>query len=61
MNRTLIKVARTMLVEYKTSDRFWADAINTVYHATNRLYLHKLPKKTSCELLMGNKLNVSYF
>jgi transposase InsO family protein len=60
-NRTLIKMVRTMLDEYKTSDWFWAEAINTVCHATNRLYLHKLLKKTSYELLTGNKLNVSYF
>jgi transposase InsO family protein len=60
-NRTLIEMARTMLDEYKTSDRFWAEVINTACHATNRLYLHKLLKKTSYELLTGNKPNVSYF
>jgi transposase InsO family protein len=60
-NRTLIEMARTMLDEYKTSDRFWMEAINTVCHATNHLYLHKLLKKTSYELLTGNKPNVSYF
>jgi transposase InsO family protein len=60
-NRTLIKMARTMLDEYKTSDRFWAEAINMTCHATNRLCLHKLLKKTSYELLTGNKPNVSYF
>jgi hypothetical protein len=60
-NRTLIEMARTMLDEYKTSDRFWAEAINTACHAINRLYLHKLLKKTSYELLTGNKPNVSYF
>jgi transposase InsO family protein len=60
-NRTLIEMARTMLHEYKTSDRFWAEAINTACHATNRLYLYKLIKKTSYELLTGNKPNVSYF
>jgi hypothetical protein len=32
--------ARTMLDEYKTSDRFWAEAINTACYAINRLYLH---------------------
>jgi transposase InsO family protein len=41
-NCTLIEMERTMLGEYNTSDRFWAEAINTAYHATNRLYLHKL-------------------
>jgi transposase InsO family protein len=28
-NRTLLYMARTMLDEYKTLDRFWAEAINT--------------------------------
>jgi transposase InsO family protein len=28
-NRTLLDKARTMLDEYKTLDRFWAEAINT--------------------------------
>jgi transposase InsO family protein len=46
-NHTLIEMARTMLDEYKTSDRFWVEAINTSCHATNRLYLHKLLKETS--------------
>ena len=60
-NRTLIEMARSMLDEYKTSDRFWAEAVNTACHATNRLYLHRLLKKTPYELLTGNKPNVSYF
>jgi transposase InsO family protein len=60
-NMTLIQMARTMINEYKTSDRFWAEAVNTACHATNYLYLHKLLKKTPYELLIGNKLNVSFF
>jgi hypothetical protein len=60
-NRTLIEVARTMLDEYKTFDRFWAEAVNTACHATNCLYLHKILKKTPYELLTGNKPNISYF
>jgi transposase InsO family protein len=58
-NHTLIEMARTILEKYKTSDRFWAEEINTTYHETNRLYLHKLLKKTFYELLTGNKPNVS--
>jgi hypothetical protein len=50
-----------MLDEYKTSDCFWAKAINTVCHDVNWLYLHQLLKKTPYELLIGNKSNVSYF
>ena len=39
-NRTLLDMARTMLDEYKTSDRFWAEAVNTACYAINQLYLH---------------------
>jgi hypothetical protein len=60
-NRTLIEMIRIMLDEYMTSDRFWTEVVNTTCHATNRLYLHKLLKKTPYELLTGNKPNVSYF
>jgi hypothetical protein len=59
-NRTLLDMARTMLDEYKTLDRFWAEAINTACYS-NWLYLHRILKKTSCELLTGKKPNVSYF
>jgi hypothetical protein len=60
-NQTLIEMARIMLDEYKTSDQFWAEAVNTACHVPKCLYLHKLLKKTSYELLTGNKLSVSYF
>jgi hypothetical protein len=50
-----------MLDEYKTSDRFWEEAINTACYSINRLYLHRILKKTSYELLTGKKSNVSYF
>jgi hypothetical protein len=60
-NRTLIDMARTMLGEFKTPERFWSEDVNTACHAINRLYLHRLFKKTSYELLTGNKPNVSYF
>jgi transposase InsO family protein len=60
-NRTLLDMARTMLDEYKTPDRFWAKAINTTCYSINRLYLHRILKKTSYELLTGKKPNVSYF
>jgi transposase InsO family protein len=52
-NRTLLDMARTMLDEYKTSDRFWAEAVNTACYAINRLYLHRILTKTSYELLTG--------
>jgi hypothetical protein len=60
-NRTLLDMTRTMLDEYKTPDRFWAEAINTACYSINWLYLHQILKKTSYELLTGKMPNVSYF
>jgi hypothetical protein len=54
-------MARTMLDEYKTLDRFWAEAINTACYSINRLYLPRILKKTSYELLTGKNPNVLYF
>jgi transposase InsO family protein len=59
-NMTLINMTRTMLGGYKTPERFWSEAVNTTCHAINRLYLHRLLKKTSYELLTVNKPNVSF-
>jgi hypothetical protein len=60
-NQTLIEMTKIMLDEYMTSNRFWVEVVNTACHATNNLYLHKLFKKISYELLSGNKPSVSYF
>jgi hypothetical protein len=60
-NRTPIDMARSMLAEYNVSDSYWAEAINTACHSSNRLYCHKLLKKTPYELLIGRKPNISYF
>jgi reverse gyrase len=48
-------MARTMLEEYKTLDQFWAEAINTTCYSINRLYLHRILKKISYELLTGKR------
>ncbi|WVZ58734.1 hypothetical protein U9M48_008974 [Paspalum notatum var. saurae] len=60
-NKTLITLARAMLDDDGTSEDFWAEAINTACHASNRVYLHRLLGKTSYELLIGRKPNISYF
>jgi hypothetical protein len=60
-NKILITLARAMLDNYGTPERFWAEAINTACHATNRVYLHRLLEKTPYELLVGRKPNISYF
>jgi transposase InsO family protein len=59
-NRTLLDMARTMLDEYKTPDQFLVEVINTACYYINRLYLYRILKKTSYELLTGKKPNVSY-
>jgi hypothetical protein len=50
-----------MLEEYKTSDRFWAEAINSTCYALNQFDFHRILKKTSYELLTSKKPNLSYF
>jgi transposase InsO family protein len=45
-NRTLLDMARTMIDEYNTPDRFWAEVINTACYSINWLYLHRILKKT---------------
>jgi hypothetical protein len=57
----LIDMARYMLAEYNVSDSYWAKAINIACHALNRLYCHKLLKKTPYELLICRKPKISYF
>src|SRR4051812_5510851 len=37
-----------------------AEAINTACHVINKVYLHNFLKKTSHELIIGYKPNVSY-
>jgi hypothetical protein len=60
-NMILINMARTILEAYKTTEQFWSKAVNMACHAINRLYLHRLLKKTTYEVLTDNKPNVSYF
>jgi hypothetical protein len=50
-----------MLAEFKSPYNFWAKAINTACHASNRLYLGKGLNKTPYEILTGNKPNIKYF
>src|SRR5438105_3101100 len=54
-NNITLSIARTMLDEYGTSERFWAEAINNACYASNRFYLHRLLKKIAYELLVGRK------
>ncbi|GJY85652.1 retrovirus-related pol polyprotein from transposon TNT 1-94 [Tanacetum coccineum] len=52
-NRTLIKAARTMLVDSKLPTTFWAEAVNTACYVLNRLLVIKPHNKTPYELIRG--------
>lgn len=39
-NRTVIEMARSLLLESKLSDHFWSDAFQTAKHITYLLYLY---------------------
>jgi transposase InsO family protein len=46
-NQTLVEMARMMLDEHRTPRRYWAKAINTACHISNRIFLRAFIKKTS--------------
>nr|GEV16995.1 hypothetical protein [Tanacetum cinerariifolium] len=52
-NRTLIEVARTMLVDAKLPVTFWAEAVNTACYVQNRVLVNKSHNKTPYELFNG--------
>ena len=54
-------MARSMLAEFKSPFNFWAEAISTACHYSNRLYLRKGLNKTPYEIFKGKKPNVGYF
>jgi hypothetical protein len=50
-----------MLAEFKSPYKFWAKAISTACHSSNRLFLHKGLNKTPYEILTESKPNISYY
>jgi hypothetical protein len=50
-----------MLDEHRTPRRFWAEAVNTACHVSNRILLRAFKKKTCYELLHGRAPKVSHF
>ncbi|WVZ49158.1 hypothetical protein U9M48_000535 [Paspalum notatum var. saurae] len=59
-NRTLVEMARTMLDEYRTPRRFWAEAVNTACYIANRIFLRAFLGKTSYELQFGRQPSVKH-
>jgi hypothetical protein len=60
-NLTLSEMARTMLDEHRTPRRYWAEAVNTACHVSNRILLRTFKKKTCYELMHGRAPKVSHF
>ncbi|GJT59603.1 ribonuclease H-like domain-containing protein [Tanacetum coccineum] len=52
-NRTLIEVARTMLVNSKLPTTFWAEVVNVSCYVLNRVLVIKPYNKTPYELIHG--------
>nr|GEW06232.1 retrovirus-related Pol polyprotein from transposon TNT 1-94 [Tanacetum cinerariifolium] len=59
-NTTLIKAAKTMLVDSKLHTTFWAKAVNTACYVQNRVLLTKPHNKTPYELLHGRTPALSF-
>ncbi|GKD77197.1 putative ribonuclease H-like domain-containing protein, partial [Tanacetum coccineum] len=59
-NKTLIEVARTMLVDSKLPTTFWAKAVSTACYVQNRVLIVKPHNKTPYELFRGFKPALSF-
>nr|GEV69281.1 putative ribonuclease H-like domain-containing protein [Tanacetum cinerariifolium] len=59
-NRTLIKAARTMLIDSLLPIPFWAEAINTDCYVQNRALVTKHQNKTPYELLHGRAPSIGF-
>ncbi|GKF25433.1 putative ribonuclease H-like domain-containing protein [Tanacetum coccineum] len=59
-NRTLIKVARIMLVDSNLPTIFWAEAVNTACYVQNRVLVVKPHNKTPYELFRGRIPTLSF-
>ncbi|GKA66243.1 putative ribonuclease H-like domain-containing protein, partial [Tanacetum coccineum] len=59
-NRTLIKAARTMLLDSLLPITFWAEVVNTTCYVLNRVLVIKPHNKTPYELLFGIPPSISF-
>nr|GEW34908.1 hypothetical protein [Tanacetum cinerariifolium] len=60
-NRTVVKVARTMLTFANLPLFLWAEAITTSCFIQNRSFIHKRFDKTPYELMNKRKPNIKFF
>jgi hypothetical protein len=60
-NWTLVEMTRAMFDKHRTPRRFWAEAINTTCHVSNRIFLRAFLNKNSYDLQFGLQPKVSHF
>ncbi|KZV45544.1 hypothetical protein F511_36917 [Dorcoceras hygrometricum] len=60
-NRTLKEAARSMIAYSGISQKFWAEAVNTVCYTQNRSMINRMHDKTPYEIWNGKKPDISYF
>ncbi|GJW09396.1 integrase, catalytic region, zinc finger, CCHC-type containing protein [Tanacetum coccineum] len=60
LNRTLVEVARTMLIFSKAPLFIWAEAVATACYTQNRSLIHTLHNKTPYELVHDKKPDLSF-
>ena len=54
-------MARVMLLNKQTPQKFWGEAVNTSCHIGNRIFFRVGTKKTAYEIWNGKKPRVKYF
>nr|GEX87822.1 hypothetical protein [Tanacetum cinerariifolium] len=59
-NRTLIKAARTILVDLLLPIPFWAEVVNTACYVQNMVLVTKPQHKTPSELLLGRTPSICF-
>jgi hypothetical protein len=59
-NHTLVKMARMMLDQHRTSRRLGADAISTPCYISNQIFLHSILHLTPIELRFGRQPSISH-
>lgn len=59
-NRTLVEMARSMMVYSQVNQSLWAEAINTAVYIRNRCPTRKLGDKTPYEVWFGRKPNIQH-
>ncbi|GJY78790.1 retrovirus-related pol polyprotein from transposon TNT 1-94 [Tanacetum coccineum] len=60
-NRTLVEVARTMLIFFKALMFLWAEAVATACYTQNRSLIHTRHNKTPYELVHDKKPDLTFF